>query len=403
MTLNDEAKIKLANARTCVRKRAPYFSPALYGLIPVAVENSPYPMAVTDKLVLLYDPKWVVNENVQVLAFALAHEIMHVLLNHVVRGEVYSNKERWNEACDLYINFALRDWEVPDWAVSANKYGLAEGLSADAYYKLLGAHEHGGRSAGNAKVCAGKCGGIAGNPQAVHKEDEINRKLGRTPASISGIQKATINRLKEAIDNCKARGINPGFLSELIAMGDEIEKVPWQQLIQNVERRAIGRARRGGLDYSITRPSKRSYLRGWPIPGMVERELVIAVIIDSSASMSTKELKAAVVETAGVLRQTGVEDIWLLIVDTNLQLEPKKVSIIDLEEIDIPGRGGTDFRPGILAVQELEPRPNVTIYLTDGEGGATEEPPYDMEFIWGLVRSRLGNPPASWGEVVHIN
>src|SRR5690242_18229799 len=101
----------LALARAFVNQHAPYFGPTLYGLVPfpkpglTAIADGP--MAVTERLVLLYDPEWVQNETVEVLAFGLAHECMHDLLRHVARGKSYLDKERWNKAGDLFINGSM--------------------------------------------------------------------------------------------------------------------------------------------------------------------------------------------------------------------------------------------------------------------------------------------------------
>jgi predicted metal-dependent peptidase len=191
----------------------------------------------------------------------------------------------------------------------------------------------------------------------------------------------------------------PGAFVEIISAVDEPEKVAWQDQLANVTRHAIGQARVGGLDYSLARPSRRSYLRGWPIPGLVKRDLTVAVALDSSGSMGTDTLKTAVAETASVLRQCGLDRLWLVIVDAALQAEPRLVDVHDLVELAVPGRGGTSFKPGVEAVGKLEPRPDVTIYFTDGAGDNPDEPE-DIRFIWGVIGPHKLS--VAWGEEVRI-
>jgi predicted metal-dependent peptidase len=66
----------------------------------------------------------------------------------------------------------------------------------------------------------------------------------------------------------------------------------------------------------------------------------------------------------------------------------------------INGRGGTDFAPALDAVIKLNPKPDICIYLTDGDGSAPETKPRDMEVIWCIVPSYYNTRPCSWGHLI---
>lgn len=406
---------RLANARLYVAKYAPYWANTLYGMVPVPVdcltEQVGGPMALTAKMVLLYEPEWVDREDEKVIAFGLAHECMHKQLLFHTRVLAFKDPQLFSLAQDLFINPTLGAqvtakgtpiWPVPEWVALPEKFGFPNGLSADKYYELLLKRHESGNQRKTPRFCSGACGGAAGSTAAQALEAQMDERYGRSTADVTRIVKETARQIRRASETAQGRGLFPASFIETIEGLDEVEKVRWEDQLCMTTRAAIGRAQSGGLDYSLSRPSRRSLLRGWPIPGLIKREFVVAIVIDSSGSMSTDRLKRACAETAGVLRQTGIEKAWLLIVDAKLQEPARWVTLDDLISLPVPGRGGTSFIPGVEAVDELEPRPDVTIYFTDGDGQAPEDPPENMQFIWGLINDHARGAPAEWGEAVHI-
>lgn len=416
---------------------APYFRPALYSLIPTPIEDLTAliggPMAVTDRLLLLYEPAWVEGEaDMTEVATGIGHEIFHYLLHHVARGQAYPDPQKFNLAADLFINDVMRKqfrktiidgaevqvpiWKLPAWVALPEKYGLAPGLSADQYYHLLKDEEKkdgdgsGGDGKGDkddkskgkqsrGKTMAGNCGGIAGNPNQLEKG--LHEEKGRTEGESRAARKETLHLLNEAEKT--QPGTLPGQMSEVLKFSNLPPLVPWEQHMRNITGYVIGMAKSGGLDYSRARPSRRSYLRGWPIPGLVKREFTILIVVDTSASMGAQQLQSAVIEIVGVLRQTGCSDVYLLMVDAAIHGEPRKVSLRDLEELKLEGRGGTSFIPAFEVAEKMKPRPDVVIYMTDGDGVAPKVPPRDTHVIWCIVPTPYGRKPADWGHVVVVS
>jgi predicted metal-dependent peptidase len=76
-------------------------------------------------------------------------------------------------------------------------------------------------------------------------------------------------------------------------------------------------------------------------------------------------------------------------------------SVADIDRITLKGGGGTDFRPPFALVDKLpdSARPQVMVYVTDGQGTApTYAPSYKV--IWALLGGSVA--PASWGTAVLI-
>ena len=138
---------------------APYFGVLLRGLI--RREFSPEQAAIMEALgmsptlavsrdgILWWSAKFVSSITSDELAGVLVHEAMHLALKHADRAtalgikpepsiEMHSKARRWNVAGDLAINTDVRKFAaLPKDGMFPEKFGFAEGLTAEAYYKLL--------------------------------------------------------------------------------------------------------------------------------------------------------------------------------------------------------------------------------------------------------------------------
>lgn len=440
----DRADDKLPLARAYVKLQAPYFSATLYALVPTPyvglTQLAGGPLAVTERLVLLYEPSWLQEISVLTLATGLGHECLHAQLKHINRGKAYPDPKRFNRAADLFINGTMANqtrslrtkdngnqvikqaplWDFPEWALMPSQFGFENGLTADEYYKLLEQHEAKEHSkqkqcgcgdgdgpgqpggAAQGKIMAGCCGGIAGNPLQKELEQSVNNQVGRSEADCRQIARKTAADIKAHLEG-PGRGTMPGAWSELIEISDTPFHVPWTTKLARATRSLLGNIQRGGMDYSMRRPSKRSTLVGFPRPGLVAYEPTIWLVVDSSASMGKGNLGDALRVCVDVMRQTGVIGVWYMEADTTVQKPPTLVSVRDLYRMEVKGRGGTDFRPAIKMAEEARPRPSAVIYLSDGDGTAPDTPPDGITFIWGIVPGSTRRAPASWGETVFLD
>jgi len=452
----------LVIGRAYVKQYAPYMCSTLYALVPSPVENLMKlvggPMGVSANLVLVYDPAWVEASSAIVVATGLMHECMHAQLLHVRRGSGYEDPKRFNRAGDLFINSSMRAqtkqvrvtgqkssngsnivtepmWEFPDWALMPEQYGFPEGLTADAYYKLLEQYESKSKSSskpakcqhgkgdgegengegghcpdceaegkGSPRILSGCCGGIAGNPIGKELEKEQSAEKGRSEANCKNVARETARAIKQHMESQQGRGTLPGSWAELVEVSETVFDVPWRSKLANMARLSIGRIRSGGLDYSMRRPSKRSYLRGITLPGLIGYDPVLFFIVDSSGSMGRGQIADALKVMSDVMLQTGIQHAWFMEADTDGKRTPILVTPADLRSIEILGRGGTDFRQAINFVDtEFFPRPHMTMYLTDGAGVAPDVAPQNMQFIWCIVPTPYKAKPAEWGEIIELD
>jgi predicted metal-dependent peptidase len=377
----------------------------------------------------------------------LAHEIMHILRD-IDRVEAMPNRELANIAFDIPINHDLEQagFSLPPGGVFPRTFGFPEGLTGEQYYDLLmqnmpkvhqfcggqfgqgasgeesaggqgdGQGDKDGDSGGGASgggsdgshehqdkrgPAAGRCGSCAGGAIDAGTEQQLDAEIGRSPADRNRLRDETLREIKNAAS--MGRGTVPSSLEELLKEKPGKSVVPWRLKLARIVRRATGRIVCGQADFSMRRPSKKSFTRGIIRPGMIERKVEVGFVEDSSGSMGAQQLLAARAEAAGVFKQLGISDAWFMDADAAVAAEPQRIRMRDVATLPVHGRGGTDFRPGIKRMRELKPKPDICIYLTDGDGTAPEYPPQDMEVVWCIVPTRNGRKPANWGHLVVVS
>lgn len=421
---------QLACARAVIFKNAPYLMTLVYGLIPKACPPVGT-LAVTKGMVMLYNPEFVTANTETRLAAGLMHEVQHILRDHLTRGETVPDPALFNIAGDLPINEDLKQagWDTSDDWFYPDTFQFQPGLTAEDYYEMLqkqqeqqqkqqkgktqgtGTEGEAGGSGGDGDkdkqkqgVGRGHCGGCSGNPG--EGEDEQDEKddgqgpAGRTEVDKKRIIDETCEQIKAAAQ--KGRGSVPGWLKELADKVLMPPKVPWQRKVQRAVKKSTGQIVAGGLDYSMSRPNKRSYVRGLVRPSMIECTPEICFIIDTSGSMDIDtQIRDAIRETCGCMKACGVDTAWVIQADVDVK-KAKRMRINGIRSMPIEGRGGTSFIESIDVATKLRPRPNLIIYMTDGDGEAPERPPPGMDFIWCLVPSHWARPPAKWGHIIVV-
>lgn len=120
-----------------------------------------------------------------------------------------------------------------------------------------------------------------------------------------------------------------------------------------------------------------------------------AIAIDTSMSCSGEAVRRFLQETYGILKEEESFfrkiNIHIIQCDERIQKDEKITSKEELEEymenIELAGQGGTDFRPVFSYIQKLQERKEFTrlkglLYFTDGQGiFPSKMPPYDTAFV----------------------
>jgi len=437
----------IAVARGMVVKKSVWISPTLYGMRWVPVWEPDATLAVTEQLVCYFNPYWIIHEpefkdekeRLEKMAFAVFHEPWHPIhgINRIIALAEKGLRLGWpldlaklaaNYADDMSINESARlaGYTPLTWAVFPSTFDAPTGLIMEENWEYVvpkidelkqAAEEAGvlspsgegdGKSKGGKSSdmqigpCSGACGGIAGdhNEKTKELEKRLNEQYGRHKSEVNRIRKTTINEMK-AHEERVGRGSIPGFRSEMFDFRREKPLVHWETKLQHVMATSYGNIVPGDDDYSMLFPDRHSALLGICMPSLIEHEKVVVFVRDTSASMRDQQVNSTNNEIIHCMKALGVSSVWLIDADTEAKGKPRQITMTDLPKLAVRGRGGTDFRPVFDDIKKMFPRPNLVVYMTDGEGWAPEKKPRGFDVIWCIVPGHHRNKkPADWGHII---
>jgi predicted metal-dependent peptidase len=176
--------------------------------------------------------------------------------------------------------------------------------------------------------------------------------------------------------------------------------IDWRRALAGAVREAAAWAS-GAVDYTYRRPSRRSgALRGVVLPTLRQPLPRVAIVVDTSGSMTEDDLRDAMGEITGVLRAVGIggNRVTVLACDADVHAT-RKVTTVD--QVVLAGGGGTDMRVGIEAALRGPERPHVVVVLTDGHTPWPAAPLSATRIIAALVGSDPPAPPG-WMEAVRV-
>jgi predicted metal-dependent peptidase len=176
-------------------------------------------------------------------------------------------------------------------------------------------------------------------------------------------------------------------------------RVDWRRLLAAELRRAVADVA-GAADYSYRRPSRRaSAVPSVVLPALRRPVPELAVVCDTSGSMTEELLTMALAEVEGLLRGLGLaRQLRVLACDTAVAPAQRVTSA---RQVSLVGGGGTNMGAGIAAACALRPRPAVCVVLTDGYTPWPHEAPKGMRVVAGLLGSDPPEAP-SWARSVRV-
>lgn len=373
MNNHKEAKARFGAIRVGASLQFPFLSEALYALIPVCSPGLGT-WAVDKYGRVYYDPEVILKETTKEGIATLVHEVWHVLRNHIPRAEVIPNcnGELANIAQDLEINEScefLRK-NLPDGGVTHawihQRFGktLPPNRLFEEYYRLL---SEDGQSPGRRR---GREPGD--NPRDTQaKKDAPKPKENEEQLSEDDLNDIRKEAARQIQETSRTRGDIPGSWVAWAQVELEPPAIPWRSVLQRFLRRAH-KKKAGGADFTYARRSRRQSaisnnprFQGVVLPASFRPILDVAVVIDTSGSMSDRDLNRALSEVDGVLRAVGAR-VHVVCADTRIT-SAKKISKVS--QIELKGRGGTDLREAIKVAAKGEGRdgpPCAVLVMTDG-------------------------------------
>ncbi|MFD8686647.1 VWA-like domain-containing protein [Streptomyces sp. NPDC059651] len=361
---------KLFAARLQAARARPYLATALFALH--TVESRRVPTMAVDRHWRCYvSPGFVDRTPVEELAGVWVHEVSHLLRDHHGRSDRFAREHgltgpaerlRMNIAADCEINDdVFGDGLVrPEGAVEPSGLDLPEGKLMEDYLRRF---RLGPRTQELAWL---DCGSGA---------DGLEREWDLGPDGARGLSAQE----RDAVRFRVAQGITgrPGSASkgwQRWAQDAFHPPQPWRQLLGAAVRSAAS-GPGAGEDYTYGRPARRSAgVPGAVLPSLRRRPPRVAVVVDTSGSVSDTELGSALLEIAAISRAVGGRRDLITVLSCDAATRVVH-PLCRAEGIPLVGGGGTDLRSGFAKALRSQPRPDVIVALTDGQTPWPRTPP----------------------------
>ncbi len=371
--------------------------------------------AATDGYRITFGTKFLEELSDSELDFVMMHEILHVVLQHCMRGEGF-DQESFNVACDIVVNSNILLENKNDLkSITLNRCGAlmhiapdgkeGHNYTAEEVYNMLpvdpNKKKDGCKDCGIGKGRAKKETAENDHTPAWRWDDHSRWGMYEEDDTLRDVWVKRFEDAAEAIeirDPSNTRGTMPAFAKRIL---DELRKpqTDWRIILNDFIQEEI-------VDYSFNPPDRRFDDSPFYLPDFNGTDIMvndILFMIDTSGSMSDKMITAAYSEVKGAIDQfDGKLKGWLGFFDAAI-IEPKPFENEDEFRIIKPaGGGGTDFQIIFEYVRKhmSDKPPASIIILTDGF--APFPKPHlanGIPVLW-LLNNETVDPP--WGKVARI-
>ena len=348
--------------------------------------------AATDGRKFYYNTEFINAMTVGEMMFLFCHELLHAAYDHVGRSTREHNHKLANIAMDYVVNAdlikhglgtkidpCLYDRKYDGWSWEQVYDDLRQNvkeITIDELAEML-LDEHLDEK-GEGDGDGDKDGKGKGRPSISDKDrqeirDEIKEALLAAHAATGGA------------------GNIPGGLKRIIGELTE-PQINWKDFLNQQIQSTIKN------DYTYTVPARKNFANGFSLPSMKRDEAIdVCVAIDTSGSISEKQLKEFVSEVAGIMGSYDDYKVRLWCFDTrtyaHAEFDPSNGH--EIHDYVAPGGGGTDFMSNWQYMKDNDIEPKMFIMFTDGEpwGNWGDENYCETVFIINNPHNRNIKPP----------
>ena len=407
----------LPAARLWAAAHYPYLASGIFGarVVPAPGIGT---VAVDPGWRLWADPELTADWTAAELGSVLVHHVCHLLREHGPRAGLASvrpdESRTWIRSADAEINDDLvpAGLRLPFDPVLPEHLHCPPGQLAEQYFAVGRGGEPAVPDQGSSEP--DERDGAPGQPGGPVHSGTVSAGLdcgsgadgcgrpweGGQPAVLPAWQARLLQRLvaQQVVAAGKEPGTVPAGLLRWAA--DVLEpKVDWRRALTAELRKAVADTA-GAVDYSYRRPSRRASISGDVVLPALRRPVPeVAVVCDTSASMSDDLLAACLAEVEGLLNGLGLmRRLRVLACDTAAG-PARRVS--SARQVELVGGGGTDMGAGISAAAALKPKPSVIVVLTDGYTPWPDGPPRGSRVVVGLLGDSAPEAP-EWARAIRV-
>ena len=394
------------------------------------VEDKTKPTMATDGRKIYYNPEFVKSLLVEEIQGVLFHEGCHVIFEHHLRiGK--RNHKLWNIACDYVINGYIVDvlkMSLPEGGLYDPRF---KGMSAEKVYAILD-DELDQEQDQNDDSNSDQSGNDSDSDSDDGTEDE-QQSTGKY-SSEDGTQNTPPPSKYDNLPDSQGEIIMPKHDDGTEFSGEELEEmasalrqdVVMGEKLERSHGGAEGSAILGGMseiarasdikwsdvlkdallsqqanEHTWSKPNRKHSWRGVHMPSMVRSVNggVLAVGMDSSCSVTQKELDYYAKETKVIAEELGLDKVMVCYCDhiVRKNSDGEWWDVFDLscgDEIEFKLRGGgyTEFDPVMNLLNDYTDNAHeiqALIYFTDGWGDVRSELEPDLPVYWAITDERF--------------
>jgi len=372
-----ETMRRVTKARTTLVLDHPFFGALALRLDMLVDDNCP--TAATNGKYIKWGPAFVAKLKDEELLFVMAHEVMHIVLDHPYRKQG-RNHRKWNIAGDYVINYLLVEevlGKMPKIGLYDKAIFKAGGGTTEGIYNILDDEDEG--DGGGGQPGAGEPGGPLDDCE----------EGGTTPAEIAAAEAENKVAVAQAAQAAQMAGKLSANLKQMVEELLEA-KVNWEDVLQSFVVKAKHEER------TYARPARRFAAMGLYTPskdGVTMGRILLAIDRSGSQIRLLDQFAAEFRAIHRDLRPSAVDVIYfdteichheVFLPDDTIELHPR-------------GGGGTMFSPIFKFGEEMEEEPVCCVVLTDLESNDFGPPP-SFPVLWVTT----GSTDAPFGEVVKM-
>ena len=392
-----DAKEKLITARVGLLLKASFFGNLATRLKLVNADEW-CSTAATDGRNFYYNSRFVKMLKPKEIEFLFGHEVLHCVYDHFGRrGD--RDPQLYNIASDYCVNADLKKHRVGEFITSVpclydEKY---EGLSSEEVYDIL--YENAEKIDINSLVDKLLDDHLDGDGDSEGSGDGDKDGKGR-PKLTEEEKQAIRDEIKEAVlaaASAEANGAgNIPLGVRKIIENLTAPKMNWRELLRMQLESTIK------SDYTWMRASRKGWHMDAVMPGRKPDELIdIALMIDTSGSISNAMLKDFLSEVGGIMEQFNSYKIHVATFDTEIY-NPQQYDSENLDSIadyQPEGGGGTDFECMFTYLKEADIQPKRLVVFTDGYPFGSWGDENYADTVWVLHGTTTIVPP--WGQYAY--
>lgn len=363
------------------------------------------PTASVDGVTMRYHPDFIDGLTDDEQTFIFAHEIAHVALNHIKRGQ-NKDPDTWNIAVDAVINANLVNDGLP---LVKGGVDMPDAINYDAeelYLKLLENKKDNNNGNGNSNSNGKNSFNNMGHDshESWYKECDkvindssnscLSKKLKEEITTNSQFGEKEVfknnseqrNKMIEEYRDSLAKKITGGEVNfkniDVGEIGNSTNLVDWRRLLkENAKANFDWSYRNAEIEYGVLTPRLEK------IPTSKTE-----IVLDTSGSINKTLLRNFLKECKNILRNSEIE---VGCFDTRFYGFNKIRRESDIYDMEFLGGGGTNFD---VAVEAFSKRVDNRIIFTDGYASMPKD---NMNIIWIVFGNNKINPPG--GKVIYIS